>query len=93
MDFFTVNQRCSINIRMGLSTLSPWNAALEARAVILIKVTRRRKGGIGAVGIRMVGIGEGKIGEGWFEGNCLGFSLTKETSKQQISQCHIQLHC
>jgi hypothetical protein len=22
----------------------------------------------------------GKIGKGWFEGNCLGFSLTKETS-------------
>jgi hypothetical protein len=39
-----------------------------------------REGGIEAAGIRWGGIWEGKIGEGWFEGYCLGFSLTQETS-------------
>jgi hypothetical protein len=37
----------------------------------------RREGRIEAAGIRGRGIWEENIREGWFEGNCLGFSLTK----------------
>jgi hypothetical protein len=48
-----------INKRVGLSTLSLWNAALRARAVI-INLTRERKG-LEREGF--FGIGEGEIGE------------------------------
>jgi hypothetical protein len=44
-----------------------YNAALLVRTVI-IKLTRRREGGIGERGFRVGGIGEGDIDEGGFVG-------------------------
>jgi hypothetical protein len=67
-----------IDIKVGLPSrlhLSLPNAALLVGAVIF-KLTRRQEGGIGEIGIRRRGVGEGEIEEAGLKGFVLGFILT-----------------
>jgi hypothetical protein len=101
-----INFDVSVNITLGLSTpsvmsvylsvyLSLQNADLLVRTVI-IKLTRRRKGGIRGGGIRgggtrEGGITEGEIGEGGSEGICFCLPLATFRFHSVTCSCIVEL--